>query len=116
MILGIFAIFVYANKAKFLDHSHTKFGGGGDLKGGIKTALDRYEVDIGTYPKSFQDLLQPPTDITNWNGPYLDQFPIDYWGNKYIYEFPGKHNLGSYDLMSSGPDGKPGTKDDIGNW
>jgi general secretion pathway protein G len=87
-----------------------------DIHGGIKTALDSYEVDNGYYPKSLQDLLQQPSGATNWHGPYLPGPPVDPWGHKYIYEYPGKHNTNGYDLSSAGPDGKPGTGDDIGSW
>ncbi len=75
-------------------------------------------MDTGFFPKSINDLIQQPSSTTNWHGPYFDppQIPIDPWGDKYIYEFPGKHNPDSYDLMSAGPDGKTGTDDDIGNW
>ena len=86
---------------------------------GVKTALDAYEVDNGYYPKSrnsLGDLIQQPSDAKNWRGPYLDKVPVDPWGNAYVYEYPGKHNPSSYDLYSVGPDGKPGTDDDIGNW
>ena len=41
---------------------------------------------------------------------------MDPWGHKYQYRNPGKHNTGSYDIYSFGPDGLEGTKDDIGNW
>lgn len=89
-----------------------------DIRDGIKPALDRFEVDNGNYPKSLQDLVQPPADAKNWHGSYLDStnLPIDPWGNDYIYEYPGKHNKNGYDLFSAGPDGKPGTDDDICNW
>jgi len=116
MILGILMVLLYANRSRFPNHEHVTDRIYGDIMGGIKTALDRYEIDNGTYPKSFQDLFQQPSGTTNWHGPYLENVPIDPWGNKYIYEFPGKHNQGSYDLMSLGPDGKKGTDDDIGNW
>jgi general secretion pathway protein G len=89
-----------------------------DIYGGIKTALDSFEVDNGYYPKSLQDLIQQPSNAKNWRGPYLDPatLPIDPWGNPYIYYFPGKHNRTGYDLLSVGPDAKEGTDDDIGNW
>jgi general secretion pathway protein G len=89
-----------------------------DIHSGIKVALDHYKMDTGFFPKSINDLIQQPSSTTNWHGPYFDppQIPIDPWGDKYIYEFPGKHNPDSYDLMSAGPDGKTGTDDDIGNW
>jgi general secretion pathway protein G len=82
----------------------------------VKTALDAFEVDNGYYPKGLQDLLQQPSNAKNWHGPYLDKIPQDPWGNDYVYDYPGKHNANSYDLMSVGPDGKSGTDDDIGNW
>lgn len=90
-----------------------------DINGGIKSALDAYEVDNGFYPKGkngLNDLVQQPRDAKNWRGPYLDKLPSDPWGNAYIYEYPGKHNPNSYDLYSVGPDGKGGTDDDVGNW
>ena len=87
-----------------------------DIYGGIKIALDAFEVDNGYYPKSLQDLIQQPSNAKNWHGPYLDKIPMDPWGNNYVYYYPGKHNQSSYDLLSVGPDGKEGTDDDIGNW
>jgi general secretion pathway protein G len=82
----------------------------------IKTALDAYEVDNGFYPKGLQDLIQQPSNARNWHGPYLDNLPVDPWGNPYVYAFPGRHNPSGFDLYSVGPDGKAGTADDIGNW
>ena len=87
-----------------------------DINGGIKSALGAYEVDMGYYPKSLQDLITAPGDARNWHGPYLDSLPQDPWGHPYIYVFPGKHLAGSYDLLSAGADGKQGTDDDIVSW
>ena len=89
-----------------------------DIKGGFKSAIDQFEQDNGNYPKSLQDLVQQPADAKNWRGPYFTptNLPTDPWGNPYIYEYPGKHNKNGYDLFSTGPDGKTGTDDDIGNW
>jgi general secretion pathway protein G len=87
-----------------------------DIHGGIKTAIDRYEIDNGSYPRSLNDLIQAPSDARHWAGPYLDQLPTDPWGNPYIYYYPGKHNQSGYDLLSMGLDDKEGTDDDIGNW
>jgi general secretion pathway protein G len=89
-----------------------------DIHGGIKTALDSFEVDNGFYPKSLQDLIRQPSNVKNWHGPYFDPptLPIDPWGNPYVYYYPGKHNPTGYDLLSVGPDGKEGTDDDIVSW
>lgn len=89
----------------------------------MELAIDSYEVDMGEYPRSgnnLQELINPPSanNTTSWQGPYLKKggVPLDPWGNAYVYVFPGKNNQGSYDLYSSGPDGKAGTDDDITNW
>lgn len=84
------------------------------------TALDAFEVDNGYYPKGkdgLQDLVSAPRDATSWKGPYLKgEIPLDPWGNPYIYECPGRYNQTSYDIMSTGPDGRDGGDDDITNW
>ena len=89
-----------------------------DIRGGIKSTLDRYEIENGHYPRSLQDLIQQPSNEKNWRGPYFDppKLPTDPWGNPYIYYFPGKRNQTGYDLLSAGSDGREGTDDDIGNW
>jgi len=90
-----------------------------DIKGGVKSALDQYDVDMGFYPQNLQDLLTPPSrNAAHWHGPYFDppQLPLDPWQNPYQYAYPGKHNPTGYDLWSAGPDGKSGDADDIGNW
>ena len=84
------------------------------------TALDAFEVDNGYYPKGkngLTDLLQAPRDATNWKGPYMkSDIPMDPWGHPYVYECPGKRNPSSYDLYSTGPDGRAGNEDDVTNW
>jgi general secretion pathway protein G len=83
------------------------------------TALNAFEVDTGSYPRGqdgLQQLLVAPPDITGWRGPYLmSDIPLDPWGHAYIYEFPGRLNPNGYDIVSMGPDGQPGTADDIAN-
>jgi general secretion pathway protein G len=88
----------------------------------IGTALDMFEVDCGHYPygkNGLADLLVQPRDAQNWKGPYLKDMtalPKDPWGHPYVYEFPGKHSLNSYDLTSTGPSGQYGNQDNIANW
>lgn len=48
---------------------------------------------------------------------YVGETFTDPWGNKYIYQCPGKH--GDFDIVSLGKDGKiggGGIDKDIGNW
>ena len=85
----------------------------------LKIVLDAYEVDNGSYPKGskgLENLVEQPGNTLNWRGPYIEEVPIDPWGNEYVYESPGKHNSSSYDLYSMGPDGRSGGDDDITNW
>jgi general secretion pathway protein G len=114
-IIGILAALVIPRIAGTTDKSRIT-AAQADIKGGIKTALDRFEIDNGYYPRNFNDLIQAPSDAKHWGGPYLDQVPIDPWGQPYVYYYPGKRNQTGYDLLSVGPDGKEGTDDDIGNW
>src|SRR5215469_18691407 len=36
-----------------------------DVTGGLKSALDQYDVDMGFYPSSLQDLLTQPRNAKN---------------------------------------------------
>ena len=82
--------------------------------------LDAFEVDNGFYPRGkdgLSALIEKPRDAQNWRGPYLKgELPNDPWKNPYSYEYPGKHNVDGYDIMSMGPDGRTGGDDDITNW
>lgn len=89
----------------------------------MEIAIDSYEVDMGEFPRSgnnLAELINQPSgnNVNAWQGPYMKKgaIPQDPWGQDYIYVFPGKNNVGSYDLYSIGPDGKSGTEDDITNW
>lgn len=85
----------------------------------FSSALDAYEVDNGVFPKGrngLQDLVIQPRDALSWHGPYLKEIPKDPWNNDYVYEYPGRHNNGGYDIMSAGPNGRSGDEDDITNW
>jgi general secretion pathway protein G len=91
-----------------------------DIKS-ISTALLSYEAVNGVLPSTEQGLaalVNKPTGEPrprNWQR-VMEGLVIDPWGMNYFYESPGKHHPDSYDLYSAGPDRKPGTDDDIGNW
>ena len=85
----------------------------------IGIALDLYELDVGAYPDTLEELVrrEPPPELESgkWNGPYLKKgLPNDPWGHQYIYSRESQHSQ-DYDLSSLGPDGKAGN-DDISNW
>jgi len=88
-----------------------------DIRGGLSSALDLYELDNGVYPDSLEGLIRDPGNARNWKGPYLKSgIPVDPWAGAYRYLHPGTNNRHSYDLSSAGPDGQEGTSDDISNW
>jgi general secretion pathway protein G len=88
----------------------------------FRTALNNFEIDVGRYPSGrsgLLELIQQPREAVGWRGPYLENetsIPKDPWGNDYLYECPGKHNVNGYDITSMGPDGREGGGDDITNW
>jgi general secretion pathway protein G len=90
----------------------------------LGATLDQYKLDVGKYP-STQDglkaLLQAPSGVANWNGPYLnkpDQIK-DGWNNDYIYRAPGSENR-PFEIVSLGSDGQEGGENvpnrDIKSW
>jgi len=85
----------------------------------FRSALQQYEMDVGNFPKTLQDLVEKPSDVDEdaWNGPYLtsNAVPKDPWGHEYHYRTPGEHYK-DYDIWSDGPDGQSDTEDDICNW
>jgi general secretion pathway protein G len=87
--------------------------------GTFEMALDEYSIDNGAYPESghLDALVKQPARTPTWKGPYfMESVPLDPWGKPYVYVYPGKHNANGFDLSSNGPDGRPGTHDDITNW
>jgi general secretion pathway protein G len=79
----------------------------------LKTALDRYYIDNGSYPTSdqgLQALVSPPSagnsaQTTNYEeGGYIRRIPSDPWNNQYVYQSDGN----SYTLKSLGADGAEG--------
>ena len=86
----------------------------------IGLSLDLYELDVGRYPESLDELVakEPPSNVSEgakWNGPYLKKgLPKDPWGRSYEYQRQSQHHQ-DYDLSSLGSDGKAGS-DDVTNW
>ena len=89
---------------------------------GMEMALKMYRMDAKTYPSTQQGLkalvekpVIPPEPKRYRNGGYISELKKDPWGNDYFYLNPAEHSR-KYDIFSAGPDKKPGTCDDIGNW
>lgn len=85
----------------------------------VRSAIDRYRLDMGKLPTKLSDLWEEPGDkdtAERWSGVYLEKLKPDPWSNEYQYAAPGKKNPKGFDFWSNGPDGQSGTEDDIGNW
>ena len=86
----------------------------------IELGMDTFEVECGRYPtteEGIKALVEQPSNADGWLGAYIKRgVPKDPWGNAYVYQSPGRHNTGGYDLYSFGPDGQDGGEDDIDNW
>lgn len=87
----------------------------------LETSLKMYKLDNFVYPTTEQGIeaLVSKTDIDPIprrfpDEGYLPRMPTDPWKNDYQLLNPGEH--GRIDVFSMGPDGQPGTDDDIGNW
>lgn len=87
----------------------------------LETSLSMYKMDNYKYPSTEQGLeaLVTETDIEPMprrfpEGGYVKRLPNDPWGSEYQLLNPGEN--GAMDVFSMGPDGEPGTDDDIGNW
>lgn len=88
----------------------------------FSTSLELFKLDTGRYPterEGLSALVERPSDIKNWNGPYLNKksIPSDPWERQYRYRYPGKH--GVFDLFTFGVDNKQGGSgedQDVANW
>ena len=77
-----------------------------------------YMFNNNHYPASQEGLdvlLKASTGSAAWKEPFLEKAPIDPWGRKYEYKYPGTHNTTGFDLWSDGADPQQ-SNDDITNW
>ncbi|MCI0653684.1 MAG: type II secretion system major pseudopilin GspG [Methylococcaceae bacterium] len=119
-IIGLLAGLVGPQVMKHLGESKTKtaklqiddFG----------AALDMFKLDVGRYPNSNDGLIalvEQPSGVNGWNGPYLrkKKIPKDPWQYDYQYRSPGAH--GYFDIFSLGSDnreGGEGEDKDVVSW
>lgn len=84
----------------------------------LAMAVDEFYLDTGRAPRELRELVEKPGNVSNWNGPYVNESNLDDpWGNAYVYRFPGEHR--DYDISTLGRDGRPGGEgpdQDIANW
>jgi len=74
----------------------------------LKAALQQYGLDNkGDCPKDLKDL---------YDQKLINHEPKDPWGQSFIFKCPGEHDTELGDIVSTGPDRKEGTADDIKSW
>lgn len=116
-ILGLLAGLVGPQVMKFLGSSKSKTA---HLQiSDLAATLDLYRLELGKYPSDIKALVEKPSDMPNWNGPYLKkaEVPKDPWGFDYQYRMPGEH--GAFDIWSLGSDnreGGEGENADVHSW
>ncbi len=85
----------------------------------ISMSVESYYLDTGNTPSSLDDLVNEPSGVTGWNGPYIKNSLLkDPWGEAYKFKVPGDHD-NDYDIWSFGADrqqGGEGRNADINNW
>lgn len=87
----------------------------------LESALEMYKLRNNVFPSTEQGLealvtasnIEPVPRNFPTDG-FIKRLPQDPWGNDYQLLNPGE--MGTIDIFSSGPDGQPGSDDDIGNW
>ena len=84
----------------------------------ISMSVESFYLDTGSTPSSLEELVNEPSGVTGWNGPYIKNSLLkDPWGKAYQYRAPGDH--GDFDIQSFGADGQQGGEKnnaDITSW
>ncbi len=87
----------------------------------ITTMLTNYERNNyfkpPTQEQGLRALVEMPTSEPKpkrWTQ-YMEEVPLDPWGNEYQYRVPGKRSGKKFDLFSMNENGVE-DEDDIGNW
>ena len=109
-IIGVIVGWAATNIFGKADQAQAKIAKGKIVE--LSGPLDVYKLDTGKYPttaEGLKALLQVPSGVPNWNGPYvrnLDELK-DPWRNDLIYRSPGAENR-PYEIVSLGADGQEG--------
>jgi general secretion pathway protein G len=86
-----------------------------DVQNIASQGVDAFRVMRGRYPtteEGIKALVQEGFLRAN----QADGTLKDPWRNDYVYLFPGQAHPDGFDVKSNGPDGQPGTPDDIVNY
>lgn len=85
------------------------------LQGGIEA----FALETGRLPERLEELVERPSDVAFWNGPYVRKNILkDPWNNDWVYRRPGQNGQ-PFDLITYAEDGAPGGEGnsaDISSW
>ena len=106
VILGLLASLVGPQVIKQIGGSKTKTAALQIEE--FSTALDLFHLEVGRYPttgEGLDALVENPSGVRFWNGPYLKKKVIrqDPWGNDYVYRSPGDYGAYDYDDCPANP-------------
>lgn len=108
VIIGILAGMVVVTFGGRVQESQIR-AAKGDIAS-YSTAIDLYALDHNdAYPQSLDALMASVNGKRN----YVKELRPDPWGNPYNYKPATDPKLADYEVWSSGPDGVPGTEDDV---
>ena len=87
----------------------------------IESALKFYRLDNYRYPnqsEGLEALINAPEGVDRWNGPYLEDIPLDPFKNPYLFANPGTHGkeVEVYTLGENQVSGGEGIDKDWGSW
>ena len=105
VIIGILAGMVVISVGGRVTESQQRAAKGDIMS--YSNAIDLFALDHNDqYPQSLDELVGGDRN-------YVREIRPDPWGNPYIYEPPTSAKKADYNLYSAGPDGQPGTEDDV---
>jgi general secretion pathway protein G len=97
-LIGFIAALAIKNIAK--SSQRGKYGIAKAMISNLKNSCQEFEIDVGRYPASLNDLLVNP-GLTGWDGPYLEKLPKDPWNGEFTYALSGE----SFEIRSAGAPG-----------
>jgi len=81
----------------------------------LSAAVEAFHLDTDRFPtdsEGLHALLERPTGLDTWDGPYLKKRDsvVDPWGRPYLYRFPGRN--GDFEIYTLGSDRREGGQGD----
>ena len=114
VILGMIAAAVAVNVVKRQQDAELKQART-DVQNIASQGVDAFRVLKGRFPTTEEGIhilvAEGFLKANNAEGTIKDP-----WGHEYVYLYPGQAHPDAYDVKSNGPDGQPGTPDDIVNY